>query len=461
MTQRMVSLAVRVGAVLVLACSGEGDRDPETQALTIEHVTLIDGSGGAPLEDVTVVMDSGRILAVGKQGAVRRRGQVIEGTGMFAIPGLWDMHVHLAGVEEVAFPLLLRAGVTSVRDMGDGCTHMRALRDSIRAGQRIGPRIYMAGRILESAEELALHQRMRARADSQGLAQVETQEPGCARLIVGSAADAKRMVDSVLREGADFIKARSYADPAVFAAIVAAAQARGVTFAGHPPYALGALESAAAGATTFEHGFYPWPPSSLGAAQRQQLFDTWRAHGTSLVPTFITWEQRAIPIDSVVAEVNDSLAAPGTPRGDLPPAIVARWKGGLFWRVLDSRQDTAGWREVLDAHLRDIGDMYRHGVRIMPGTDGPNSPLVYPGSGLIDELALFVKGAGLSPMEAIVAATRHPAETLRIPDLGTIAPGQLADMVLLSADPLLDINNLRKVHATIANGRIVWGAGMR
>lgn len=461
MNRRALLLAV-VGPVLAnqLACASSHP-DRERLALTVEHVTLIDGSGGTPLQDVTIVMDSGRILAVGKQGSVRSRGRVIDGSGMFAIPGMWDMHLHLAGVEEIVFPLLLRSGVTSVRDMGDGCAHLRALRDSIRAGQRVGPRIYMAGRILESAGELALHQRLRAQADSQGIPHVETQEPGCARLVVATAADAQRMVDSVLGEGADFIKARSYADPAVFAAIAAAAKARGVTFASHPPYALGALESAAAGATTFEHGFYPWPPSSLDAAQRQQLFDTWRVGGTALVPTFITWEPRAVPIDSVLAEINDSLAAPGTPRGDLPPAVVARWRAGLATRLLDSRQDIAGWREVLDAHLRDIGDMYRHGVRIMPGTDGPSNPLAYPGSGVIDELELFVRGVGLSPMEAIVAATRHPAETMRIPDLGTIAPGQLADMVLLSADPLVDINNLRRVHATIADGRIVWQAEVR
>jgi imidazolonepropionase-like amidohydrolase len=457
-SKHIARVAMLPALATALSCATTRRGSHATTPLTIEHVTLIDGTGAPAMTDMSVVIEGNRITRVARSASVRSIGSVIDGRRLYAVPGLWDMHMHLAGVEALIIPRLLANGVTSVRDMGDGCIRLQAIRDSIRRGTKPGPRIYMAGHILESEQELALHRRIRARADSIGIPKLVTAEPGCHRMTVSSAASAQIMVDSVLAAGADFVKARSYADSSVYAAIARAAKARNVTFAAHPPYAVNALASAGAGTTTLEHGFYPWPPTSLSPAERQRMIAMWRAAGTSLVPTFITWENRAIHIDSVRAQIDDVAPAGGTRRAALPDAIARRWKSNFANRALDTRQDITGWRTVLDNHMRDIGEMYRAGIRIMPGTDSPNVELVYPGDAVHDELELFVRGAGLTPLQAIQAATMHPAQTMRIDSLGTIASGMLADIVLVSADPTADIRNLRRVVFTIANGRVVFRA---
>jgi imidazolonepropionase-like amidohydrolase len=126
--------------------------------------------------------------------------------------------------------------------------------------------------------------------------------------------------------------------------------------------------------------------------------------------------------------------------------------------MVDPRDDLAGWRQVLDQHMRQIGEMHRAGVRVLPGSDAPGSALVYPGPAIVDELALFVRGAGMTPMDAIRSATAVAAQHMGMADsLGTLEVGKLADLILVAGDPAADIRNLEHVRVVITDGRVVRG----
>ncbi len=427
---------------------------------TITNVTLIDGTGGSARSGMDIEITGSRISALRPSGQATPRGTVIDATGRYALPGLWDMHLHLGRYAHDVIPLLLDAGVTSVRDMGDGCANLLSLRDSIRQGWLAGPRMLVATRILESPEELASHARIRRAADSLGLPPMPGSEPDCPRIAVAGAGEADSAVAAVVAAGGDFVKARSYADSATYVAIVAAARRHGLRFAGHPPYAVPAPAAMLPGVASFEHGFYPWPPNALDSATNAAMLATMRANGIALVPTLVTWEPRALPYDSVLAEVTDSTGGHGPRRTRLPRSLLEPWLGNLGPRRLDTRTDLAGWREVLDRHMQQVGAFHRAGIRVMPGTDAPLSPLVYPGASVVDELELFVRGAGFSPMEAIESATRLPAEAMGMADsLGTITTGRLADLILVGEDPLSNIGNLHDVRLVIANGKVVSRRG--
>src|SRR5687767_9816240 len=224
-----------------------GSTPTQTPALAITNVTVIDGSGSPPRPHLTVEIRGGRITAIDSGGRPRIPPDVtvIDGSGKFLIPGLWDTHVHLAKAGEMALGLFVANGVTSVRDMGGDFALVKRWRSEIAAGARVGPRIRAAGPILEDAERV---QRMKARG---------TVEPvDRFRAPVSDTIDARRVVDSVARLGADFIKVRTSASPQVYDAIAQATRDAGMTLAAHGDIV--PLEQMLdAGQRTIEHAIFP------------------------------------------------------------------------------------------------------------------------------------------------------------------------------------------------------------
>lgn len=420
--------------------------------LVIRNVTVIDGTGTHPQDGMTVVVAQGRISTLDVTDSVRypRSARVIDGTGKYLIPGLWDMHVHLRDLEGT-LPLFVVNGVTSVRDMGSVLEETVALRAQVEAGAVVGPRILTSGMAVESASWVAQYvDLMRAQGADEG----EVAAFLRTRILVGDTLAARAAVDSLTAHGADFIKIRHAESPAVFAALAAAAAAAGTHLAGHYVWILGLDESAELGQRSIEHNVLPGF-NGRSPEQQRAIFDALRRHGTHLVPTLVTNAAETTPLDSVRALVEDRGGAIDSRNRYVSGAIRRSWLETVELNARDTeRPPPEIIRQMMAGSNAFLLEAQRAGVTMLAGTDVPTTG-TFLGFSLHDELALLVETYGLTPMEALRSATALPAAFMGLDaTVGTIGVGQRADLVLLAADPLADIGNTRRIDAVIAHGRV-------
>jgi imidazolonepropionase-like amidohydrolase len=408
------------------------------QTIAITDVTLIDGTGAAPRPGATVIVSGNRISKIvdGKPDLAGIR-EVVDGKGKFLIPGLWDMHTHLAYVGDVTCTTLVAYGVTSVRDPGGNLETVDWFRARIEQGSLIGPRIFRAGPVLDGSKP-------------------SSQD----RLVIDTADDGRRAVGFVKARGVDFIKVRNGAAPDAYFAMLAEARKQGLAVVGHIPYAVNPGEAIDAGHQSVEHivSLFEGPVRrkvAAGMAQEQAIAEFTDAEavrlarkmvakGTWFDPTLVTYWYRAHQWE--VRSAND-------PRERYVTASARAFQK-VFTPPLDNPDIRRALAASFERFLEITRILHREGVRFLVGTDLA-VPLTYPGSSVHEELAWLVK-AGLTPMQALVAGTRNGAEAVgRLADLGTIERGKLADLVLLDASPLADIANTQKITAVIANGRLL------
>ena len=432
---------------VVAGATALGQRAP----LAITDVTVIDGTGGAGRSHMTVVIHGGKIIAVDSRSRaiIPAQADVIDGRGKFLIPGLWDMHVHLAIVGAPSLGLFVANGVTSVRDMGGDFAVVHRWRSEIAAGSRVGPRIRTAGPILESAERV---RRMKAQRTVEPVDRFRTP--------VADTIDARRVVDSVARLGVDFIKVRTATSRETYQAIASATRGAGLTLTAHgdiaPPE-----DMLRAGQRSIEHAIYP-PLQKRDAPVRAQLIRELASAQVTIVPTMGNYYQWLLLSPKAARRiVEDTLGQIDPRRRYVSGYLLEDWREQVAERgrvkdALIRRLLPYAYRGV----LRDLQEMHRAGVRILPGTDVAVA-LKYPGFSLRDELGYFVDKIGMTPMAALVSATGFAAEFSGMLDsLGTVQVGKLADLVLLDADPLVDIRNVGRIHAVIARGELFDRAGL-
>jgi hypothetical protein len=403
--------------------------------LVLAHVNIVDVDAGRVLRDRTVSIAGRHIVSVLPYAdtALPSDVRVIDATGKYLLPGLWDMHSHVSSFGPSALPLYVVHGVTGVRDMGaEQFTAMKAMRDSIAAGLLVGPRMKIASPIVETAGWLAWVKSVEASAGGRWKLYERFGPP--------TAGAAERWVDSVAALGADHIKVRNWPAVPIGQALVARAHERGLPVVAHAnePFPR-------TGVASYEHGI--WPPLRVSAAGRDSLWHRWAADSVAFTPTLLTWTLRLIPaavrIDGVANETLTGIDL-------VPHGVRDEWQHQLR---LMTREPPHDWAAVYAAGLRDLHEMRRAGVPILAGTD-LGSPLIMPGSGLHDELALLVRDGGLTTRDVLLAATLAPARLLGVADsIGAIAPDFIADLVLLDADPLQDIANIRRIHAVVLGGR--------
>lgn len=403
------------------------------EARTLVHAgTLIDGVANAPRAGVTVVIEDGRIISVEPGFVAAEAGdELIDLSDHTVMPGLMDMHVHLTGelsrtsyLDEVVLNpsdlalkaawyarLTLLAGFTTVRNLGDDGMATVSLRNAIRAGHAVGPRIYTAGKSIATTG---------GHADpSSGWCEALQGDPGPRDGVVNSPDEARKAVRERYKDGADMIKITatggvlslaSSGDNAQFtdaelAAIVEAAQDYGFPVAAHAHGAEGMLRAVRAGVSSIEHGTY----------MTDEIMKLMKKRGTYYVPTVVA----GVTVMEM-AEQEDFL----------PPVVrpKARRIGALI-------QET-------------FARAWRAGVPIAFGTDSGVSP-----HGLnAREFELMVE-AGMPPMRAIQSATMESARLLRAEkDLGSVEPGKIADLVAVKGDPLADISLLRDVRFVMKDG---------
>ena len=431
----MLSVGVRIAALA------------QGAPLAITEVTVVDGTGDGSRPHMTVVVSGGRIIAVDPvaRTLIPPQATVIDGRGKFLIPGLWDMHVHLAKAGASSPGLFVANGVTSVRDMGGDFAVVRRWRDEIAAGVRVGPRIRTAGPILENAERV---RRMKARG---------TVEPvDRFRAPVADTDDAQRVVDSVARLGADFVKVRTATSPAVYAAIASSARRSGLTLAAHGDI-VPLEDMLRAGQRSIEHAILP-SLQKRDSSTRAGLIRELAKARVAIVPTMVNYYQWLVvaPADARRV-VEDSLGRIDARRLYVKGYLLDDWREQVAERgsLKDALIRRLYLPRVYRGVLRDLREMHRAGVRILPGTD-VGVALMYPGFSLRDELGYFVDTIGMTPLEALRSATRFAAEFSGMADsLGTVEVGKVADLVLLDADPLVDIRRVGRIHAVIVRGRLL------
>lgn len=426
-----------------------------TRPLVFTHATVIDTSGGPPRSDSTVVVAGDRIVAVGKTGRVRvpRGAQVVNASGKFLMPGLWDMHFHSPEdrqAREIFLPLAIANGITGVRHMfgSEGLLKQRA---EVLAGTLLGPRMIVGSPVVDGPAPMW-----------KGSVSVADADAG------------RRAVRSLKGQGYDFIKVYQFLPRETYFAIADEARKLGVVFAGHVPFSASAAEASDAGQKSFEHAFgitlacsaqeaslrpalaeaaaqvgkdfaphlelfirnESEPLASYSEQKAAALFKRLAANGTYAVPTLVL--HRALASGDDPAFRND-------PRLKYMPADIRRlfdWELGFF----------KSYRPVYERQLSTAGAMRRAGVKFLAGTDTYNA-YCFPGFSLHDELELFVR-AGFTPLEALQTATLNPAEYLGLSgSMGTVSEGKTADLILLEANPLESVGNTRKIAAVVAGGR--------
>ena len=439
-----------LAAVLVLALAGCGEGS-HSDAIAFQGATLIDGTGAPPRRDMTVVVNGGRIMQVGPADSVRppRGTRVVDASGYYITPGLWDMHVHLSKAKAEALPVLVANGVTSVRDMGGDLEELRGWQRGITAGEIVGPRIKMPGPMLE------------APATVKRLAASKTHEKWLVtRVPIPDTASASRVVDSLTALGVDFIKIREAASNETYAAVVRAAHRRGMMVVGHAPYGMDPVKGASLGVASFEHASYPYPLDSVPAS-RKRILDAFVSNHIVIVPTLVAWWTHLMDEDSVRVLVEDSTGARDPRRRLISDFLAYEWRVDIDKSKRKNNATMLGWRNFFFTQARDLRAMHQAGVTMLPGSDLAGPPL-FPGYALHDELENLVRYVGLTPMEVIESATRQPAEFFGMEDsLGTVEPGKVADLVLLSANPLEDIGNTRRIVGVVLNGRYIDRDGIR
>ncbi len=417
-------------------------------AIAFIHVTVIDTTGGPAHPDMTVVIAGDRITQAGTTPlpAIPKGAKVVDATGKFLIPGLWDMHVHtfwVPGGKEVTLPLFIANGVTGVRDMGSELDQVLAARRDLAQGTLLGPRLVVAGPMLDGPKS---HY--------------------AAALAVGTPGEGRRAVKMLQGRGVDFIKVQSNVPHDAFLAIADECKKRKITFVGHVPDAVRASEAANAGQRSFEHLIGIFEASSTaeeellrGPKGPARFLETYApARETAIIqllaklqiwqcPTLV-WERGQWLVDAIdVSKDPDLKYAPLSWREKIWPKSTA----GI---IRDLDQDPLPVRVKFVEHELDIvKKLHQAGVPFLAGTDTAAGVDVLPGFSLHLELERFV-AAGFTPLEALQTATINPARFLdRLDDFGTAEKGKLADLVLLDANPLDDIGNTRKIAAVVSNGR--------
>ena len=415
---------------------------PPVVPLVIRHVSVIDGSGAPPRPDMIVVITGRRITALGREGTVHppKRAITVDGRGKFLIPGLRDMHVHLSITSASSLDAFIANGVTGVRDMGGDLDQIDGWRSEIATGARIGPRIVRCGPLVDGPKKTAMY-----------------------RLIVTTAAEAQRAVDSLQQRGVDFIKVHNRVPREVYFALADECRKSGIRFVGHIPRGVSAEEASAAGQRSIEHtetlveaaAYQPGsqaksPEEALDTytpERRGALFAEFVRNGTWYCPTLLEYHHFAFETDTSVLDDPHNKYLARTAR-----EYIDKFNPAPDRNVPVAQY--AGRRAILRRLMGLVSEMQRAGVGILAGTDPPARGVV-PGFGLHDELATLVE-AGLTPMQALQTATRNPAVFLgELDSLGTVDRAKVADLVLLEGNPLDDIRNTRRIAAVIVGGALI------
>lgn len=415
----------------------------------IQNVSVIPMPGHRVLQGYDVCIEGSKITRISpsKRQKVLSGHKLIDGSGKFLMPGLFDMHVHL--YSQSFFPLFLMNGVTAIREMGNTQESIFQLREGVNTGKVLGPRMFVCGPILEGNPPLWKGFR-----------------------VIRSKKEAKNAVKELKQKGADFIKVYHTLKPEIYKIILSEAHLRGLKVTGHLPKSIDILEGLSLGQDGFEHMYdfveHVVEISSIDAHLKTR--PGWRKF------TNVKINKQKLQKLSTILKKNRYVSF-------CPTLVVDEKMGELSnykklekvkeTKYLSKRYTEVIWnpehpksaenvRDLPSLYFKNIKTLYAQTRHILPsltgngnllaGSDTPN-PFVIPGFSLIEELELLVS-SGLKPYQALEAATYNAAQWLNVQsELGTIEEGKTANLVLLRKSPLESISHIRSLEAVTLNGK--------
>jgi imidazolonepropionase-like amidohydrolase len=400
-------------------------------SLIIRNINVIDVQNGIVRFSQDVAVEDEKIAFVGDSFPlpVTASTTFIDGTGKYLVPGLWDMHVHLCWEkhnDSLLFPVLLKHGITGIRDMGGDLTIMREFKRRIQDGQHSGPRIYGAGPMIDGNPPV---------------------QPDFA-LAVDEKSRMESVLDSLVSNGADFFKTYSLIKGSQLEKIAAYCRSTGITFAGHLSEYVEPEVAISLGQKSVEH-LNRLDEIWQGNKRRiDTIADLMVKHQTFLCPTLLTYQLKTrLRDDLVIKPYYDRY---------IPAVLMREWRTTWERRIQRATQG-ADWirlEQAYESQKQLVSRLHKSGVMLLAGSDFAGMPYVYPGIGLLEELILL-SGAGLSNAEVLRTATINPAIFVAKQDVyGSIAKGKYADMIMLDKNPLEDIGNIQSIVTVIVNGKL-------
>lgn len=398
----------------------------------IRHINVVDVITGTLLPDQLIAITSDTFSYVGPDPGRLDTvvgARYIDGSGRYAIPGLWDMHVHVCWSDtnaQLLLPALLAHGITGVRDMGGDLHILNDFKQRVLADPTAGPEILGCGPIIDGDPPVF---------------------PDFT-LSVDSTTDITGTLDSLAAHGADFFKVYSLLLPGELQRIASYSAAHKLAFAGHLSEYIEPESAITLGQHSVEHLnrldeiWYEAP------ARLDSIADLMAEHHAWSCPTLIVYQRKSHMYDPLIQD---------TVMDKRVTSLQAEWQQALTSRT--ERYGAPHQRDSLDQRYRHQLELVKRlrdrGVRLLAGSDLAGAPFVYPGTGLLEELERL-SDAGLSNAEVLRCATSSPAEYLNVlGERGTITTGKQADLVILEHDPLIAIRAVRSITAVFHRGRLV------
>ena len=382
---------------------------PAPAPILIRGARVIDGRGTPPSDPRDVLLRDGRIARIGRAGSLSPSGaRLIDAAGAYLVPGFIDLHAHIW--DDLSLSAYLHNGVTTVRDIASQKARTPDTRNAIEAGMREGPRIVYGGAMFHGT--------------GTGLSSLSDQMPT-------DSASTARALDILAGLGNPFVKERSFSQWFRAAWLIKEAHRHGMSVSGHCEHILPLL---AAGADAVEHVLDCFRDRDPLRGDYAELA---RATGLVVVPT-------AALRYTMLRGMDDATL---TTSPDVAPFLVPAYRP-FYGADSVNRRNRPAYTTSVERTKRGLQRYIAAGVPLATGTDSP-FPL-----GVQEEMAILVD-AGLIPLQAIAAATSTAARVMNVPDIGSVAEGQWADLVLLDANPAEDIQNTRRIREVIQGGRVV------
>lgn len=414
--------------------------------IAIVNVTIIDGTDHPPRASSNVIVRGTKIVAInGDREKPPQWAKIIDGTGRFLIPGLWNNDLHAVSYDDAKSHTseLVSYGITTVRDMGAPLDDIERLRDSTASGALIGPRLFIAGPLLEGP--------------------VPVQMPLIVDLF--SEKQARDEIKDLKRRSVDYVEVDTSLTPELYWAVADEAKRQSLPLVGHLPAKIAAGDAARAKQRNVEHLGGRFLNVLIACSTDETYFD--QVIGKAYDDLFIAIkEKRPANEPQFKADFDDRLLSTfdeskaqrlyrlyeqsGVAQTPTLFVLKTLWQSNRDDHNLSDQDMKAGER-IYAKDLEVVGEMKRAGVIILAGTDGPYAQ---GGANLHGELELLVE-AGLTPLEALQAASRDAAKAMGVSkDVGTVEVGKTADLVLLDSDPLANISNTRKIDAVVLRGHL-------